>query len=183
MEPNSSDSPLPAKGRPTPPHSTTSKQSNKPVNQIPVQKKETDWTDIIVKVATPLFTVIGLVIGVWKYQDEQAHNDGLEFRRKMWEKRLESYTQLGDVAAKLVTNVKNKPEFDTLSVRFDQLYWGKLPLFDDDSVELHLKQFSDEVQSFRIGQGDTAVLKVDGYQLVKSCQKSLHTSWNELYEK
>ncbi|WP_073107740.1 hypothetical protein [Hymenobacter daecheongensis] len=131
------------------------------------------------KIAAPLLTAAGLIFSVWQYQHQQAYNDAQEFRRKTWEKRLEAYTELGNLAAQLVTAAAQPQRFDSLGSRFEQVYWGKLPLFDDRGVEQKLKAFHDEVQDTRHREGELNALKAKGYALMKECQKSLHRSWYE----
>lgn len=131
------------------------------------------------KVAGPLLTAAGLVIGVLQYQHQQAHNDALEYRRVIWNKRLATYEELGAVAAQLVSALPDTARFDTLTTRFRELYWGKLPLLDDARVDTALKTFNDEVLDFKEGELDATQLKTKGFQLMKACQRSLHDSWKD----
>ncbi|MGY2134470.1 hypothetical protein ACW9KT_19740 [Hymenobacter sp. HD11105] len=181
MEARPSD--LPNGEVPPRPQPSTITSDQRPPNRkrklLTPTKTTADKVDLWVKIAAPLLTVAGLICGVWQYQHQQAFNDAQEFRRKTWEKRLEAYTELGKVAAQLVAAAPDQQRFDSLSSHFDEIYWGKLPLFDNQRVEIKLKAFNDEVQDIKHQEGDSKALKIKGYNLMKECQSSLQDTWYE----
>jgi len=141
-------------------------------------------TENLTKFIAPLITIGGLLIGVWEFNQQQMINDKMEFKRKIWEKRIDAYTEITGVVSEIVTE-KNNHKLDSLSRRYEQLYWGKLPLFDDTLIEQSLKQFQNILHDANSGIKDKNninenLLKKSGYQLVKNCQRSMILSWNEL---
>jgi hypothetical protein len=137
------------------------------------------------KLLPAILTVMGLAIGVWQFTNQQAFNDKMEFKRRIWEKRMEAYTQIGDVVAKIVSD-RDDAKFDTLYKSFNEMYWGKIPLFEDDSVELAMKDFKYQLKDKAEGIQDlfeskeNPILSNSGYRLIKICQKSISKSWTEL---
>ena len=110
------------------------------------KKEESVWVKLM-----PVFvTILGLIINVVLFNRQQANNDRLEFKRRLWEKRLTAYSELGDVVAKLVTT-KDRVEFLKQADTFDQHYWGKLPLFEDDSLEISMKSFRFQIEDKKDG--------------------------------
>ncbi|MBO0360708.1 hypothetical protein J0X19_22295 [Hymenobacter sp. BT186] len=196
MDLRTSASPSPEKTPATPP-STTISNSNNPRRWEPKRPEPSsfNWSEQLGKLAAPALTAAGLLIGVWQYQDQQAYNEALEFKRTMWSKRLAAYEEISMVAAQLVTafpsevplvagipptaQPRENTQFDSLSRRFYVLYWGKLPLVDDSKVSSALKQFNDELKSVELGESNEIILKQKGYFLVKTCQNSLQESWYE----
>jgi hypothetical protein len=144
--------------------------------------KGSQTIDILIKILTPIITIAGLLIGIWQFNVEQADKDKLEFKRRVWEKQLDAYTNIATITSKIVTE-NNKIAKDSLSREFEQLYWGKLPLFDDNSIQLSLKQFhdllNDEENNIK-DMNDEYILKEAAYRLIKNCQASLRATWNEL---
>jgi hypothetical protein len=143
-------------------------------------KKKTDWLEVALKVVTPLLTVAGLFIGVWQFNRQQGFNDSQEFKRKIWERRLDAYTEIGNLTASLVTSTGDTARFDSLTHRFEQLYWGRMPLIEDQTVEEAMRKFNAELYDFKNRDSDLNRLKGRGYELMKACQQSLHNSWKTL---
>jgi hypothetical protein len=153
-------------------------------NTPPVVKSlnKTALIETTIKIIAPLITVAGLLIGVWQFTAQQTYNDKMEFKRKVWEKRLDAYSEMADVMSKIVTE-DNQFKKDSLGKKFEQLYWGKLPLFEDSLVEKSLKTFQETLQDSKNNIEDNNnknLLKKAGYIAVISCQKSIHQSWKEL---
>jgi hypothetical protein len=148
-------------------------------------KKKTDIKGAIettIKIIAPVITIAGLLVGVWQFSNQQTYNDKMEFKRKVWEKRLDAYTEIADIMSKIVTETKRE-KVDSLSGKFEQLYWGKLPLFEDSLVEKSLKNFQELLQDAKENIEDAdnkMLLKKAGYIAATNCQKSIHDSWNEL---
>ncbi|GAB2554950.1 hypothetical protein [Spirosoma areae] len=130
----------------------------------------TNTLDLLIKVVVPLCTVMA---GVWQFQYGQNVNQEQEFKRRIWEKRLEAYSQIGDITGQLIGAASNARQFDSLSRHFSQIYWGKLPLVEDDSVEIKMKRFKEEVESFKQKEATVEDLETKGYYLMQACQRSL----------
>lgn len=122
------------------------------------------------------------MLGVWQFQHQQGINDEQDFKRRIWERRLEAYMEIGSLTGKLITAKANTVGFDSLQSRFEQVYWGKMPLFEDDSVEYRMKHFNEELLLIQKRQGYPSILKLRGLFLMRACQKSLYQSWMNMDE-
>lgn len=85
--------------------------------------------------------------------------------------------EIGSLTGKLITAKANTAGFDSLQSHFEQVYWGKMPLFEDDSVEYRMKHFNEELLLIQKRQGYPSILKLRGLYLMRACQKSLYQSW------
>lgn len=147
-----------------------------------MKKEPNSLVDNIVKLLTPLIAILGLLVGIWQFNQQQTVNDKMEFKRKIWEKQLDAYSEIADLTSRLVTAKKDQ-KIDSLSQRFEQLYWGKLPLFEDTVVQRSLKDFYDALHDYTGGVTDVDnpdLLKKQAYKLIKDCQRSMSSSWIEL---
>ena len=138
--------------------------------------------ELIIRIIGAVVTVAGVLIGIYQYSDQKAHNDELEFRRKMWEKRADAYSDIGNIVASIVTNNVDT-SLQRLNTEFLKRYWGTLVLVEDSLVEQSMIKFKNEVNDKLKGYidiNDTNRLRLAGYDLMKTCQKSLNTSWKSL---
>jgi hypothetical protein len=151
----------------------------------PKQKPDGDNSktlDTIVKVVGLIISVATVFIGIWEFNRQERTTNTIEFKRKIWEKKLDAYMQL-DSLTSLIAN----ETVDTLLNReirqLDLLYWGKLPLFDDPTVEEAVKDFRNKAKDKQEHIEDIFnpnILKISAYTVVKSCQKSINNSYEEL---
>jgi hypothetical protein len=146
----------------------------------PAPRPKNEAFELFLKGVGPLLTATGLLIGVWQFNKQQGFNDAQEFKRKVWEKRLNAYTDIGNLTAQIATHTHDTLAMDSLTNQFEQLYWGKMPLIEEAAVEEAMKKFSEELNDFRNKESDAKRLKKRGYELMKTCQESLHHSWKTL---
>src|SRR5215469_14587801 len=100
--------------------------------------------ELIIRIIGAVVTVAGVLIGIYQYSDQKAHNDELEFRRKMWEKRADAYSDIGNIVASIVTNNVDT-SLQRLNTEFLKRYWGTLVLVEDSLVEQSMIKFKNEV--------------------------------------
>jgi hypothetical protein len=163
---------------------SSQKETKQKMSTKDKQKSNTTFVylDYFVKLITPLITIFGLLIGIWQFNRQQSFNEKLEFKRKMWEKQLDAYTQISDNVSKIIIE-NDRNRLDSLSRKYEELYWGKLPLFTDKNVHYSMKEFREILQDHLNGiknLNDGNLLKKSGYKLINNCQKSIHDSWIEL---
>ncbi len=140
--------------------------------------------DTVLKLSGPLLTIFGLIVGALQFTAQLSNNDKMEFKRRIWEKRLDAYMELGNLTARIVTST-HQDSIKRLSVEFEKVYWGKLPLFEDDSVERAMKRFRNEIHDKAEGIEDSLDndrLTEKGYLLMLTCKRSLKRSWEQLEE-
>jgi hypothetical protein len=130
----------------------------------------------LVTLLGPVLTTIGLIIGVWQFTSGQKANESIEFRRKMWEKRMDLYSSLGNVVGEIVINQNNPKKSDSLYNEFQKFYYAKLPLLEDSTVSIPLRRLKNALDDQREGMQDLLVvepIKARVIELMDSCQVSL----------
>ena len=60
--------------------------------------------DIWVKVFGVGLTIASLFFGLYQYMDNQAHENKMEFKRKVWQKQLETYSKSCELAGLIAIN-------------------------------------------------------------------------------
>jgi hypothetical protein len=122
--------------------------------------------DIIVK-------SILLIAGIWavyKYKDT-VHR---EFRKPLWDKQIEVYSDICEIAATLATVHHKTSEYSQARERFLRLYYGLSILVDDNIVEERLLEFRKLLHSDDRRRRDLRAACVD---LTEACRVSLTQSW------
>ena len=128
------------------------------------------------KIAGLLLTLATIVVSVWKYTNEQTYQFEMEFKRKIWQKQLETYTS----ACKYSGLIANRPaiDFEKNVGEFGALYWGEMIMIEDTIVGKAMKEFyyaahdynsEDENSEFR--------LKYKADALAKACRESSRRTW------
>ena len=99
----------------------------------------------ISSILASLILVAGFFVGIVQYKDSQRQ----EFKRRFWEKQLETYSALASSAAHLASNLPNdsvrSAEFD----RFSQLYNGDFALIADDTAVIAAREYLQRYTEFR----------------------------------
>jgi hypothetical protein len=88
--------------------------------------------------------VAGFLAGLWQYSDTRTQ----EFRRRFWEKRLETYSAISTAAARVATLTDDRERAKAFQ-EFEQLYHGTFILIADDSAALAAKEFNQVYIDFR----------------------------------
>lgn len=155
-------------------------------NRISTMAKNKDNSittlDNFVKVMGPTISVITIVVGVLQFQSQQTYTEEQEFKRQLWNKKLGAYNEISELVSSIVSSInrKNKHKFDSLSLKYDEIYLKNVPLFDYDSVDYRMEKFNRELYDLRKGEGDTASFQRKGFRLIKVCMESLKQSKNEI---
>ena len=147
--------------------------------------------EIIIKAVAPVLTVVGILIGVYEFQAGErntkereyeliARQDSIEFKRKVWEQQLEVYRNLAGAAGQLSTATGNAQEFQKAADKFEQIYWGTAPLFEDESTEAAFKDLHLAVGDFRAHRIGANELRLAAAAAGDSMRASLARSWGQL---
>ncbi len=140
------------------------------------EKKESWWWRII----PSLLTLIGILVGIWQFNKEQEIRDQNEFKRNIWTRRVEAYEKVGNATASVVTSTNDSARFEKAIKDFHHLYWGVMPLVQDDDVEKAMIKFNAEIRYFQRKESTPDDLRKRGYQLMRACKSSIKTSWENL---
>ena len=147
--------------------------------------------DITVKIVAPILTIIGILVGISQFTQEQenirkrelellAANDAIEFKRRVWERQLSAYMDTARVVGEIAV-VAERPAPLTAAVdKFYTLYWGNMILLEDPKVREQMIRFHLEVQDYQEGISSVERLKVRAANLVDSLRASSHSSWTQL---
>ncbi|MNE14511.1 hypothetical protein D3C80_1073920 [compost metagenome] len=137
-------------------------------------------TDLILKIIGSILTAAGIIIGLWQFTEGQKQNVKIEFERRMWEKKLNTYDELAKVTGDILIHAKDTLVFDSLFLEFDRLYYTKMVLAESDSVEKLMIRTRDELKNFRKGESDINRLKNRVNYLMDGCKNSLKEDWKDL---
>lgn len=143
--------------------------------------------DLRIKIAAPIITVIGLLVGVWQFTAGQsaqlqrqsaqiAENDRLEFKRRMWEKQLDTYMKVSGAVGRIATAEDDK-ELRKEIANFDALYWGEMIYVQDEAVEKTMVAFHVETRDFLNGVRTKDDLKRRANSLVEAFRESSKRNW------
>ncbi|MCC7503357.1 MAG: hypothetical protein IT229_12555 [Flavobacteriales bacterium] len=147
-------------------------------------KKSTDLS----KVITPILTVLGISVGAWQFTSQMSHESTMEFKRSMYNKKLQAYEQVGKAVGDLLIvphdeqlwiSAEDTLAFDSCLENFRTCYWGVLPLVEDKGVEAAMIQFKDMARFYRRGENDYQDLAREGMSLMNACNKSLQEHWEK----
>ena len=140
------------------------------------EKKE----NYFLKLLPSIITVAGILVGIWQFSSEQEHRDQDLFRRNIWQKKLELYEKLGNATANIVNSTSDSAQIEKAILDFHNLYWGVLPLIQDDNVEKSIIRFNSEIRYFKRQESSVDELRKRGYHLMVECKTSLNDSWKNL---
>lgn len=105
--------------------------------------------------ATKILQGLAIVIGIWAtYNEYRRQNEvrlqqerdryeqtAKEFRKHFYEKQLDYYAEATEATATLATEELNSPDYIQARKTFFRLFWGKLSIVEDKSVEASMVQF------------------------------------------
>ena len=134
------------------------------------------------KLLPSILTIGGVLTGIWQFNAEQNHRDKDLFRQKIWEKKLEFYEKLGNATANVVNSTSDSIAFESAILEFNNLYWGVLPMIQDENVEKSIIRFNSEIRYFKRLESSVDELRKRGYRVMTECKSSLDTSWEKLME-
>lgn len=129
-----------------------------------------------------LLTALTIIIGVIQYTLQQSHENTMEFKRSVWNKQMEVYTQACRYAGIIANNADTSDTLYKSNVKaFGALYWGEMIIVEDPAVEKAMKDFYEAVYDFVPDDQQAAnKLKYKANMLAKACKLSSHETWNAL---
>jgi hypothetical protein len=140
--------------------------------------------DVWLGVLAPVLTVVGLLVGVWQF-NQGEHNrvvlenelirqkDTIEFKRKLWLDRVTTYRSIAELAGGIAAADKNDKEFQALVRKFRASYWGLMILVEDPEVRKQMVNFWADIHNFEGGWTGADTLKVRAQQLGEACRASI----------
>jgi len=140
--------------------------------------------DVRLGIVGPALTVIGLLIGVWQFNQGEENKtklenqliekrDKVEFQRKLWLERLSTYKSIAEQAGKIAATDKSDKRFKQFVQDFNTSYWGMLTFVDDPSVEKAMQDFHVDLADYQLGRDNHDQIKRRAVELVTACRKSV----------
>jgi len=147
--------------------------------------------DIVSKLIAPVVTVLGLLFGLAQFNREQnnirerellmlSRNDAIEFKRRVWERRMNVYMQTARVVGQITVNTGQPKPFKAAVNQFENLYWGTMLLLEDKTTQSEMIRFRVELHDYQEGISSADRLKTRAAYLGQALQKSAHASWVQL---
>jgi hypothetical protein len=147
------------------------------------EERKRTW-DVVLGVAGPILTVIGLLVGVWQFNRGEENKtklqyelikkqDTVEFQRKLWLERLSTYKAIAAQAGKIASTDKTDKRFKQYVQDFDAAYWGLMIFVEDASVEKAMMDFHVDLADYQLGRSDGDQVKRRAAELVTACRKSV----------
>jgi hypothetical protein len=140
--------------------------------------KKRTW-DVWLGAIGPLLTVATILIGVHQFnvgererQQEQVHQEEVDFQRKAWLERMNAYRSVAELAGKVIAHIDDKKGKDAIR-DFEAAYWGTMILVEDKAVEKAMVDFFVEIEDYEKGWSTVDRLKVRDDELIKACQQSV----------
>lgn len=140
--------------------------------------------DVGLGIVGPLLVIAGILVGVWQFNRGEVdrteleyqllgRKDKIDFQRKLWLERLETYKSIAALAGRIATTGKQDKEFKVDVHNFDAAYWGLMIMAEDPTVEKAMIDFHVEIVDYQAGRSSGDRLKLRANELVTACRKSV----------
>ena len=157
------------------------------------EDRKRSW-DVRLGVVSPIVTIVGLLIGVWQFNTGEEnrvklenqlliHKDTIDFKRKLWQEKLDTYRNLVVLAGKITAVVGQSVDhakLDPLAQDLTAAYWGQSVFVEDPEVAEALRKFHQAVTDYQAGlQGAEPAdekVKVTANSLSAACKASISRS-------
>ena len=120
--------------------------------------------------ATKILQGLAIVIGIWAtYNEYRRQNEARlqqekdrfeqtakEFRKHFYEKQLDYYAEATEATATLATEVIGSADYIQARKTFFRLFWGKLSIVEDKSVEASMVQFKNLLLKYESKEEDVS---------------------------
>jgi hypothetical protein len=116
----------------------------------------------LVETFTKILQGIAIIVGIWAtYFAYQQHNEDIkiqenerlqqlakEYRKNFYEKQLQFYIEATEATAAISTEEKGSEEYNKAKKDFYRLFWGKLSIVEDRTVEARMVKFNRLLEDF-----------------------------------
>lgn len=157
------------------------------------ENKKRNW-DVWLAGLSPIITVAGILVGVWQFNAGErnrvvlenellAKKDEIEFHRKLWLEKLDTYRSIVTLAGKIAATANAEPfdrkSFDALFSQLTAAYWGQSIFVEDRDVADAMADFYHAADSYRSGWSgsgqsrDDKPLKIKANRLAEACKVSI----------
>jgi hypothetical protein len=125
--------------------------------------------DVVEKV-TKILQGLAIIIGIWATYNEYKKQNELsrrqerdryeqtakEFRSFFYQKQLDYYAEAANATATLATEKIGSDEYKQARKNFLRLFWGRLSIVEDKSVEARMVAFKDLLLQYETRDGNVS---------------------------
>ena len=102
----------------------------------------------IAEVITPILTLAAIIVGINQYNK----NSEMEFRKNFFTQQISVYDQLVEITGRIanyeIDSLENN-EFQSQCKKLTDLYYGKLNIYQDNSVDSLVRNYIIALQRFK----------------------------------
>lgn len=138
-----------------------------------------------VEKAIKILQAIAIIAGVWAtytaYQKQvddriiqekqNAEQAAREYRKGFYEKQFQFYAEALDATATLATEEYGSADYKEARKNFYRLFWGKLSIVEDKTVEANMVKFEQLLNSFEADNN-----RIDAYELKQASLRLAHAA-------
>lgn len=117
---------------------------------------------LITELTVPLLAIVGLLIGVWKFNKHQQFQTISKFKETQASKYKEATETISYI---IYSDDYDSEEFQQKLKRFWQLYWVELSAVEDKNVEFAMKKLGNHLET---------LIKRDFKNVTENEKKNLH---------
>jgi len=121
----------------------------------------------ILKITSTIIAVGGLLLGIVTFKSQERYTQTQNFRIRLWERKLDVYTVLADIAGDIIVYRNDSTALDSLQDKFDKIYYSSLILVQNDSVEAKIRIYKDGLSDYRQGIKSIHYLKEKQIDLMR----------------
>jgi hypothetical protein len=136
-------------------------------------KTKTNW-EVIGKLLSGALAIGTLIVGLIQYDNQNVR----AYRQKLYEERLQLYSNLVDLSSRLTVAPLDSLEaesYRSISREFDFLFYGRLNMVKDTTVERAMNEFKEMKNLFEKGAPEVTpeVYRDYSVKLGRACRISL----------
>lgn len=142
-----------------------------------MNKDKIEW---VTKIVGPIIPLIAIIAGLWQFNAGQEGNYRMEFNRRMFERKLNTYDELAKITGEIVMAADDTLKFDSLRMQFDRLYYTRMVLSENDTVSSLMIDTRNELLDYRNNESDIIRVKKRVLFLMDKIKGSLAGDWESL---
>lgn len=143
--------------------------------------------DVRLATFTPLLAVMGLLTGIWQFNEgaknqRRAEHEARvaqsreEFHRKMWLDRIQTYRQVAELVGRIIATPAGAEREQAIR-DYTTAYWGTMILVSDDpEVERTMIAFASALRDRKTDWRNPELLKSRADALLQACRRSIEVT-------
>jgi len=158
-------------------------------------KSKIDLVETFIKILQGLAIIVGIWATYYAYKKQNDENraqdlkqiqqTAREFRKSFYEKQLQYYTEAAEATATLATEDKGSEDYMKAKKAFYRLYWGRLSIVEDKTIEARMIQFDNLLKDYEQKESDISKeeLKQASLKLSRDASKYTINVWLDSTER